>query len=188
MSQYEPAADPLEALRAVLKSQYHATLAMLRQAVERCPDDLWTSREAENPFWRVAYHTLYYTHLYLQPRAEDFRAWEHHQTNIQHMDDIPAPPEIEAVLEPAHRPPQTGAPYAKAEILAYWDVCDAMVDAAVEALDLMSPRSGFSWSGASKMEHQVSSVRHIQHHTAQLSDRLRAATGAGVDWVGSRRP
>ena len=103
------------------------------------------------------------------------------------MDDVPGPPEIEALLEPPHRPPQTGVPYTKAEILDYWAFCDASIDAAVDALDLMSPRSGFSWSGASKMEHQLSSLRHIQHHTAQLSDRLRAATGSAVDWVGSRR-
>jgi hypothetical protein len=187
MSHQEPAADPLGELRPILKSQYHATLAMLRQAVELCPDELWTSLELTNPYWRVAYHTLYYTHLYLQPTAETFRAWEHHQTNIQHMDDVPAPPEIEALLEPPHRPPQTGEPYTKTEILAYWDLCDAMVDAAVDALDLTSPRSGFPWSGDSKMEHQISSLRHIQHHTAQLSDRLRATAGVGVAWVGARR-
>jgi hypothetical protein len=30
--------------------------------------DLWTGSGGHtNPFWRVAYHTLFYTHLYLQP-------------------------------------------------------------------------------------------------------------------------
>lgn len=30
-----------EGLRAILKSQYHATLAMLRETIERCPDEVW---------------------------------------------------------------------------------------------------------------------------------------------------
>jgi len=41
----EPAADRADATRALgsaLKSQYHAALAMLRLAIERCPDDLWS--------------------------------------------------------------------------------------------------------------------------------------------------
>ena len=30
------------ALRLVLKSQYHAALAILGEAIERCPDDVWS--------------------------------------------------------------------------------------------------------------------------------------------------
>ena len=38
---------------------------------------------------------------------------------------------------------------------------------------------------ASKFEHQVVSIRHIQQRAAQLADRLRAATHQGVQWVGA---
>jgi len=31
-------------VRAALKSQYHAALATLKQAIDRCPDDLWTAQ------------------------------------------------------------------------------------------------------------------------------------------------
>lgn len=59
-----------EALRTILKSQYHAALAMLRETIEQCPDDLWLATQHTNSFWQVAYHTLYFTHLYLQPNRE----------------------------------------------------------------------------------------------------------------------
>src|SRR5687768_10299172 len=36
-------AQCVERLRSVLKSQYHAALATLRQAIDACPDDLWVS-------------------------------------------------------------------------------------------------------------------------------------------------
>jgi hypothetical protein len=52
--------------RSVLKSQYHAALAMVREAVERCPADEWSNADHKNAFWQVAYHTLFFTHLYLQ--------------------------------------------------------------------------------------------------------------------------
>ena len=62
-----------------------------------------------------------------------------------------------------------------------------MVDDAVAALDLHAPESGFSWYKVSKLEHQIINVRHIQHHTAQLADRLRSAADIGISWVGARR-
>ena len=135
----------MEAIRSALKSQYHASLAMLRAAIRRCPDDLWTSsgRHA-NPFWRIAYHTLYYTHLYLQPNNWVFRPWEHHQRGIQRM----------------RTPLKTKRLYAKAEVLAYWSICDSVVDGAVEALDLNDPQSGFSWYNRTARRPGCRGVRH----------------------------
>ena len=180
-------AERTEFLRLALKNQYQACLAMLRKAIEQCPDELWVSKKYVNPYWRVVYHTLYFFHLYTRPRAADFRAWEHHQTGIQDLDDYPAPPEIQELVEPPHRPPQTGEPYTIKQMLEFWEFCEQMIDDAVDALDLLSPESGFSWYKISKTEHQLVALRHIQHHTAQLSHRLRATIDAGVEWVGRRR-
>lgn len=185
-----------EPLKAALKSQYHATLAMLREAIERCPGDLWSSGDYANPFWRIAYHTLYGVHLYLQPNETAFQPWEHHQTGIQDLDDVPAPAELQELLELPHRPPQTGEPYTKAQVLEYCGLCERMVGGAIEALDLLGRDCGFSWhrrpaneydsTCSSVAEHQIMAIRHIQHHVAQLSDRLGVALGAGVDWVRAR--
>ncbi len=166
------ASNTIDALRWALKSQYHATLAMLRAAINRCPEDLWASRDGHaNPVWRIAYHTLYYTHLYLQPNNWIFHPWEHHQRGIQRMDELR----------------KSRRPYTKAEVLAYWRICEAMVDDAVDALDLDDPQSGFSWYKVPKMEHQIINIRHIQYHQAQLADRLRLATGTGIGWADARR-
>ena len=61
-----------------------------------------------------------------------------------------------------------------------------MVNGAVDVMDLTSPECGFSWYRVSKLEHQLVNLRHLQHHTAQLADRLRTATDMHVRWVGSR--
>jgi hypothetical protein len=170
--------DPL---RSALKSQYHAALAMFRDAVERCSDDLWLSDTYRNACWQIAYHALFFTHLYLQEDDEAFRFWEHHQSEVQHGDGIggPADPESDLPLLPR--------PYTRDEVLAYCAWCDDMVDGAVDAMDLDSAESGFSWYKIPKLEHQLVNLRHLQHHTAQLADRLRASSDIGVRWVGARR-
>jgi hypothetical protein len=151
-------------VRAVLKSQYRAALAMLREAIDRCPDDEWLRRDCKNAFWQVAYHALFFTHLYLQPTEQAFVPWRHHQGD----DDG-----------------TKGAPYSKAQVLEYWGFVDRAVDSAVDAVDLTSTESGFSWYRMSKLEHQLVNIRHVQHHGAQLADRVRAAADIGIKWVSS---
>lgn len=168
-------------LKAALKSQYHASLAMLRQAIERCPETLWYSKEQVNAFWQTAYHTLFFAHLYLQPDAAAFRPWENHQGQVQYEDAIAGPGDPNSGL------PLIPEPYSREQVLEYWAVCDEMVDAAVDALDLSSPESGFSWYKIPKLEHQIVNIRHIQLGAAQLAARLRAKLNVGLDWVGAGR-
>ncbi len=170
-----------EALRATLKSQYHAGLAMLRETIELCPDELWFSKEHQNAYWQIAYHALFFTHAYLQRHQDDFRPWEGQQSDVQNPDCIPGP------ADPASTLPLIPERYTRAEVLKYWDFCDRMVDGAVDAMDLHSPESGFWRYKISKLEHQMINLRHLAHHTAQLADRLRFSQKLGVKWVGARR-
>ena len=121
-------------LRAALKSQYHAALALLQQAVELCPDGEWT--KGDPAFWQVAYHTAFYTHLYLQPNEAAFKPWEHGRDEYHFLGTLPWPP---------HRPPKLGEPYTKAQVLTYVAQCQEMVDTAVDVLDLTSRDPGFPW-------------------------------------------
>ena len=183
MSERQSTPDiPAETLRSILKSQYHASLAMLRETLERCPDDVWSNDEHKNSFWQIAYHTLFIGHLYLQPNQAAFRPWERHQADAQHQDGIAGPADPDSTL------PLIPEPYTRAQVLEYSEVCDRLVDDAVDALDLHDPESGFSWYKVSKLEHQFIAIRHIQHHTAQLADRLRSGADIGISWVGDRNP
>jgi hypothetical protein len=124
-----------------------------------------------NPFWQVAYHTLFYTHFYLQPSEADFVPWEHHRPGYHRLgrEDGASGPQIPCTVE---------------EVRAYGIHCRDLIDAAVDRLDLASPDSGFPWYPMSKLEHQFVNLRHLQHHTGQLADRLRQATNRGLRWVG----
>lgn len=173
---------PLAALRAALTSQYHAALAMLRECIERCPEDLWYDETPTNAYWQVAYHALFITHLYLQPDEAAFHPWDGHQAEVQHPDGIAGP------ADPNDPRPLLPEPYTKSQALAYCDWCRARVDDLVAALDLTDAASGFSWYPIPKLEHQLVNLRHLQHHGAQLADRLRADAGLAVRWVGARPP
>lgn len=162
-------------VQAALKSQYHASLAMLKQAVEQCPDDLWAGGNYPIAFWHVAYHTLFFTHLYLHPSLEAFRPWAQHREEYQFFDEVPWPP---------HNLPRIGEPYTKQQILEYWKFLNELVDAAVDRLDLDAPECGFPWYKMPKLDHQINNIRHLQHHTALLAGRLRQANGTDVQWVG----
>ncbi|HET9216823.1 MAG TPA: DinB family protein [Terriglobia bacterium] len=166
-------------IRSVLKSQYHAALAMLRQALERCPRELWYSKDQVNAFWQTAYHTLYFTHLYLQTDELAFKPWTHHQSAVQYEDCVAGPPDPNSNL------PLLPEPYTQEQVLEYWAFCDAMVDSAVDALDPFSPESGFHWYKVNKLEHQIINIRHIQIGAAQLAARLRAQLNIGLEWVGT---
>jgi hypothetical protein len=84
----------------IIRSQYLATLEMLKEAIEKCPDPMWDDSTDKNRFWHVAYHALFYTHLYLQPTEQDFKPWAKHRK--AHDLSKPADPySKEEVLLPA---------------------------------------------------------------------------------------
>jgi hypothetical protein len=161
--------------RAVLKSQYHAVLKALRLAVEKCPDGMWADpADGAAPFWRVAYHALFYAHFYsLQDHAQ-LEPWAKHWWGAEGF---------EGIASEHPNAPRPFSPYSRAEVLEYWQMCDDRVDAAVEALDLDAPQCGFPWYTMGTLEHQFVNVRHVQHHAAILSARLRQAAGISIAWV-----
>jgi DinB superfamily len=165
-------------VRSALKSQYHAAHKTLRAAIENCPDSMWNDpADGSPPFWRVAYHTLFWSHFYLQQRQEDFVPWARHRDEAQFIASLPWD---------NNRAPKPCEPFTRGDLLDYLGECDRMIDAAVDALDLSAPESGFPWYNMPKLEHQILNIRHIQHHAAILSNRLRRSIGVAVDWVASR--
>ena len=70
-------------LKRALKGQYHAGLAMLREAIEKCPEELWTAGAFPRNTWRIAFHAIFYTHLYLQTEESAFQPWAKGRESIR---------------------------------------------------------------------------------------------------------
>jgi len=156
-----------------IASQYRAALAMLKQAIQTCPEDLWLSTGCHNRFWHIAYHALFYTHLYAHRCEADFRPWTRHKPDSQFLGPRPWAPNEARVI------PQ---PYSKEDVLEFCEFCCAEVDVRVPA-DRLDAESGFYWLPFNRLELHFYNIRHIQHHQGQLADRLRNAAHIGVPWV-----
>ena len=150
---------------AILISQYYAALAMLKETIVACPDELWHHEDDENKFWQVAYHALFYTHLYLQPSEEAFEPWPGHRETYRLG--------VQDGAEPA----------TKATVLAYLDFCRREAAKKVPTIVLDAP-SGFDWLPFSKFELQLYSIRHVQQHVGELMERL-GPRASELDWIGS---
>jgi len=151
-----------------IRSQYAGALAMLRQAIEDCPDALWDDAGYANRFWHVAFHAIFFTHLYAQPQPEDLEPWEKHRQ------------ELIALGQQA--PGDLDTPYTKDELLAYLTFCKRQVGIQLKAADLDAP-SGFHWLPYDRLGVDIYNIRHLQQHTGELCERLGAKGEFEVDWV-----
>jgi hypothetical protein len=95
--------------KAVIQSQFLATLEMLKKAIEECPTEIWADPEPKNKFWHIAFHSLFYAHFYLHPTPDDFVAWERHRDEVVSLD----PSDGSSAVEP----------YSQAELLEYLAFC-----------------------------------------------------------------
>lgn len=151
----------------VIRSQYGAALQMLANTIAACPEALWADDGSPNPFWRVAYHALFYAHLYLQPTEADFTPWSEHTAEAQALG-----PEAPALT-----------PYTQSEVLAYLEFCRAQVATQIPQLNLTA-ESGFYWLPFNKLELQLYNIRHVQQHAGELSGRLLNEAKVEIPWTG----
>jgi hypothetical protein len=92
---------------------------MLRQTITQCPESIWNAASDKNRSWQVAYHALFFTHLYLGESEEAFIPWDKHRDGYE---EFPAS--------------ENGEPYDKDTILAYLAFCEQQVKARVQQLDM----------------------------------------------------
>lgn len=157
-------------LQAAIRSQYNAALDMMARSIEQCPDEMWNHPDDHNKFWQVAYHALFYVHLYMHPRNADFQPWKHHRQAYHRMG---MPPEADS----------GNVPYTQAEALDFLSWCRQEIDRLLPLLDFDGP-SGFDWLPFSKLELQFYNLRHLHQHVGELCERLHSRHHLDVDWVG----
>ncbi len=100
--------------KEIIRSQYQASLQMLAQAIRKCPPYLWADPDDKNQFWHVAYHALFYTHLYLQDSEDEFTPWEKHIKDYRALGAVPQSERGAAAA---------AIPYSQDKLLAYLEFC-----------------------------------------------------------------
>lgn len=164
----------------ILASQYKASLGMLRHALEKVPAAQWNSEEYNNPNWQLAYHILWGAKFYLGANPESYTPWQNAVEGAeslggsQHWEN----PDEGVVVEGFH---------TKEELFAYLDDIENGLQQAIEALPF-NENSGFEWYPYSRLELHINNIRHIQHHTAQIIERLKAKGITGFPWWADGNP
>jgi hypothetical protein len=157
-------------------SQIRASLAMLRSTIELCPDALWDRGEDYNPFWVLAYHTVFFAHLYLSPAEAAFVPFARQVSGRSGFG--------RSEIDDDWRTLTADDVYSKDDVLTYCERVAGLVPDLVRST-LFDAESGFRWLKFSRGEAHLYNLRHIQHHAGQLADRLRREADIGTRWVSS---
>lgn len=160
-------------LKTMVWEQFGAAIDTLDDAINLCPDHLWTAvlwKDPENErfgqFWFVAYHAVFWIDLYLAGYNEGF---------------LPPAPFVRGRLP--------DEPYSKDQVRAYLVECRKKCQATLAGLtdEQAHRRCTFEWIEASYLEMQLYCMRHVQEHAAQLHFVLGQQGIPGSDWITKAR-
>ncbi len=128
-------------------------------------------------FCQVAFHTLFFTDYYLGREEHGFRDQPFHRDNPKFFRDYEELEDRKQELL-----------YDRPTIRAYLDHCRRKAADAIagETAETLGAPCGFARRDFSRAELHVVNIRHIQHHAAQLSLRLRLDHQEHIPWFGSR--
>ncbi len=164
----------------ILASQYKASLGMLRQTLEKVPEEQWNTDEYNIPNWQIAYHVLWGTRFYLRANPETYRPFDEAIEGAESLcgsQDWENPDEG-VKLEGIH---------TKDELFSFINNIEKNLLQKIGSLPL-DGNSGFEWYPYSRLELHINNIRHIQHHTAQIIERLKSKGITGFHWWPDQNP
>lgn len=153
--------------------QFGASIDMLENAIHACPEEVWVGKRGSFfDFWYLASHTIFWLDYYLEERIDDF---------------VPPEPFGLEELDPAGAlPPRV---YTKVELLKYLDhgrqKCRQVILAMTE--ESANRDCGSKRPGLTNFDLLLYSMRHVQHHAAQLNLMLRQSIDSAPSWVGKTK-
>jgi hypothetical protein len=166
----------VDTLRQLLAHQFEAAFGTLNACIDRCPKTAWNGPVGNLAFCQVAFHTLFFADLYVGPNAESLRAQPFHRDHVAFFCDYEELQDRKQQLL-----------YDRPTVKAYLDHCRNKASQAIaaETVPTLAGPSGFQRRDISRAELHVYNIRHVQHHAAQLSLRLRIDFNEEVPWFGS---
>lgn len=169
--------------RECLWKNFAATIDMLYNAIEICPNTLWMKKDR---LFYMAYHTVIFLDYYLSYPVKEFEP----KLPFTILPEWELPSEaIDDVIPNKH--------YSKEEILSYisWarKKCEDLIGPYANQ-DLMEPwidKSEIGLHGLcpsivedfTLLEILFYNFRHVQHHVAQLNFILRSKANLAAEWI-----
>lgn len=166
----------LENFQKLIQNQYEAAFRTLKHCIDKCSDEAWSKPVCNHQFSQAVFHGLFFADLYLGENPEVVSDQGFHR-------------EYAAVFA-GYEEMESGPPkktYDREFIGLYLAHCRDKARSAIAGFTegTLKADSGFHWIKGSAAEVHIYNIRHIQHHAAQLSLRLRLDSDADVPWVRS---
>lgn len=154
--------------RTALASQLAAALQAIENAVVACPPSLWGDRVGPHEFWYIVYHTAFWLDCYSSETVEGF---------------TPPAPYTLGEMDPKGVYPDRV--YSPQEMLAYLTHGRAKALAVIGAMNDESAarRWRYGTYDMTRFETFLVTLRHVQHHAAQLQLLLRQSGVEPPRWV-----
>lgn len=157
----------MDNLKKIIWQQLGASIDSLENAIKACPEKVWGNKTGFHEFWYMVYHTLFFLDYYMSGTSENF-----------------APPEPFTLseLDPSGLLPERA--YTKDELLKYLEHGRQKSRKVINALteETAHQPCGFK-KDLTVAELCLYTMRHVQHHSAQLNLLLRQQTDFAPKWV-----
>ena len=157
----------MDNLKKIIWQQLGASIDSLENAIKSCPEKVWGDKTGFHEFWYMVYHTLFFLDYYMSGTSENF-----------------APPEPFTLseLDPSGLLPERA--YTKDELLKYLEHGRQKSRKVINALteETAHQPCGFK-KDLTVAELCLYTMRHVQHHSAQLNLLLRQQTDFAPKWV-----
>ena len=158
-----------------IRSQLLSSLYMLKDCIDRCPDEEWDESHKDYPFSRVVFHTLFDCDLNLSDNEKEFKDQE---IQREYRHEFGEYEELEGRI--------SERTYSRDFIERYYSHSIGKVVSVLEAKidDVLLLHNSDYYGSMTKMERYINCIRHTQHHAAQLGIRLQFITGKEMKWIG----
>lgn len=166
----------LDYFQKITIGQYKAALQTLQNCIDECPLEQWRGKVANHSFSQSAFHALFFADIYLGKDLDEFKNQSFHK---QHSSEFRDYEELQSKV-----PENT---YTKSFVMDYLEYCHRKVESVVgnETETALKAKSEIPWLEITRGELHIYNIRHIQHHAAQLTMRLRLETNVNIGWVRS---
>lgn len=165
----------LSVVREAVRNQFEAAFCTLNSCIDLCPDEAWDGPVVNLTFCQVTFHTLFFADLYLAGSGDldSLQQQSFHRENPDYFRDYEEFRDRKQTLL-----------YDRPATTRYLAMCrqKARDVVAGESEETLTGPSGFEWRKCSRVELHFYNARHIFHHCAQLSLRLRQLAGIEVPW------
>ena len=166
----------LNTFKSLITNQYEAVFCMWNTCIDRCPDSRLDEPIVNLAFCQVAFHTLFFADVYLGRDFDAVRNQAFHNDNTKSFRDYEE-------LEDRKQELLYDRPFLQSYLTHCRTKAPEVI--AAETVETLSAASGFPRKDFSRAELHVCNIRHMHHHAAQVSLRLKLDANVDIPWFAS---